>query len=54
MLALQDLYDRYQKPLFISENGLGAIDTVEEGNVINDDYRIDYMRKHVRGYAKSY
>ena len=40
MLALQDLYDRYQKPLFISENGLGAIDTVEEGNVINDDYRI--------------
>lgn len=53
MLALQDLYDRYQKPLFISENGLGAIDTVEEGNVINDDYRIDYMRKHVQAMQRA-
>ena len=53
MLALQDLYDRYQKPLFISENGLGAIDTVEKGNVINDDYRIDYMRKHVQAMQRA-
>ena len=51
MLALQDLYDRYQKPLFISENGLGAIDTVEEGNVINDDYRIDYYRPHIEAMS---
>ena len=53
MLALQDLYDRYQKPLFVSENGLGAIDTVEEGNIINDDYRIDYMRKHVQAMQRA-
>lgn len=45
--VLNQLYDRYQKPLFIVENGLGAVDIVEEGNVINDDYRIDYLRDHL-------
>ena len=45
--ALNQLYDRYQKPLFIAENGLGAIDTVDENGNINDDYRIDYLRKHI-------
>ena len=39
--SLNYLYDRYQKPLFIVENGMGAIDTVEEDGSINDDYRID-------------
>lgn len=42
------LYDRYQKPLFIVENGLGAIDTVEEDGGINDDYRIEYLREHIK------
>ncbi|MEK3837386.1 6-phospho-beta-glucosidase [Paenibacillus sp. FSL R7-0128] len=46
-ILMNTLYDRYQKPLFIVENGLGAVDEVEEGNVINDDYRIDYLRKHI-------
>lgn len=41
------LYDRYQKPLFIVENGLGANDTVEEDG-IHDTYRIDYMREHIK------
>lgn len=41
------LYDRYQKPLFIVENGLGAVDKVEEDGTINDDYRIDYLAKHI-------
>ena len=41
------LYDRYEKPLFVVENGLGAVDTVEEDGSIHDDYRIDYMRKHI-------
>ncbi|MBU5675705.1 family 1 glycosylhydrolase [Alkaliphilus sp. MSJ-5] len=37
---------RYQKTLFIVENGLGVADTVnEDGNI--DDYRIDYLRKHI-------
>ena len=46
-VALNELYDRYQLPLWIVENGLGAIDVVEEDGSIHDDYRIDYLRKHV-------
>ncbi|MDF1510106.1 6-phospho-beta-glucosidase [Robertmurraya sp. DFI.2.37] len=46
--ALNQLYDRYQKPLFIAENGLGAADVVEEGDVIIDDYRISYLRDHIK------
>lgn len=46
--VLNELYDRYQKPLFIVENGLGAIDKVEADGSIHDDYRIDYLREHVR------
>jgi 6-phospho-beta-glucosidase len=44
---LNNLYDRYQKPLFIVENGLGAVDNVKEDGSIDDDYRIDYLRQHV-------
>ena len=47
-ITLNDLYDRYQKPLFIVENGLGAKDVVEADGSINDDYRIDYLREHVQ------
>ena len=47
-ITLNDLYDRYQLPLFISENGLGAKDTVEEDGSINDDYRIEYLREHIK------
>lgn len=46
-IALNKLYDRYQVPLFIVENGLGAIDKVPEDGLIEDDYRIDYLRKHI-------
>lgn len=46
--ALNDLYGRYQVPLFIVENGLGAIDTVDNEGLINDDYRIDYLRRHIK------
>ncbi|MDE1189874.1 MAG: 6-phospho-beta-glucosidase [Pantoea sp.] len=41
------LYDRYQKPLFIVENGLGAKDKVEADGSINDDYRIQYLNDHL-------
>lgn len=44
---LNTLYERYQKPLFIVENGLGAIDKVEADGSINDDYRINYMNDHL-------
>ena len=46
--TMNHLYDRYQKPLFIVENGLGAIDTVEADGSINDDYRIDYLSAHLK------
>ena len=49
--ALIELYDRYQKPLFIVENGLGAYDTVNPDGTIDDDYRIEYFRQHVRAIA---
>lgn len=45
--AMNVLYDRYHKPLFIVENGLGANDIVEEGDIINDDYRIKYLNDHI-------
>ncbi|PHM58815.1 glycoside hydrolase family 1 protein [Xenorhabdus sp. KK7.4] len=41
------LWDRYQKPLFIVENGLGAKDTVEADGTIQDDYRISYLNDHL-------
>ncbi len=47
-LTLNILYDRYNKPLFIVENGLGANDKVEEDGSIHDEYRIDYMREHIK------
>ncbi|MCK6073358.1 glycoside hydrolase family 1 protein [Paenibacillus silvae] len=46
-LALNNLYSRYQVPLFIVENGLGAYDTVEEDGSISDPYRIEYLRSHI-------
>jgi len=47
-IVLNDLYDRYQLPIFIVENGLGAYDQVEEDGSIHDAYRIDYLRKHIK------
>lgn len=47
-ITLNALYDRYQKPLFIVENGLGAIDTVAEDGSVQDDYRIEYLREHIK------
>lgn len=46
-ITLNTLYDRYQKPLFIVENGLGAHDQIETDGSIHDQYRIDYLRRHI-------
>jgi 6-phospho-beta-glucosidase len=51
--GLNELYDRYQIPLVLVENGLGAIDTVEEDGSIHDSYRIDYLQKHVEQMAEA-
>ncbi|MBR5340505.1 MAG: 6-phospho-beta-glucosidase [Erysipelotrichaceae bacterium] len=46
-ITMNTLYDRYQKPLFIVENGFGAVDKVEEDGSIHDPYRIAYMKAHI-------
>lgn len=47
-ICLNELYDRYQKPLFVVENGLGAVDVLEDDKTVHDDYRIDYLRDHFK------
>lgn len=44
---LNVMWDRWQKPLFIVENGLGAKDKPEADGSINDDYRISYLNDHL-------
>lgn len=46
--TLNELYSRYRLPMMIVENGLGAIDVLEEDNAVHDTYRIDYLREHVK------
>ncbi|MFM4976828.1 6-phospho-beta-glucosidase [Aeromonas rivipollensis] len=46
-ITMNSLYDRYQKPLFLVENGLGAMDEINADGEIEDDYRIDYLRAHI-------
>lgn len=45
--AINAVYDRYRIPVMVVENGLGAYDEVTDG-AVHDDYRIDYMREHIR------
>ncbi|WP_055665122.1 6-phospho-beta-glucosidase [Desnuesiella massiliensis] len=47
-ITINSLYDRYEKPLFIVENGLGASDTPEEKGYVEDNYRIEYLREHIK------
>ncbi|MFQ7412556.1 MAG: 6-phospho-beta-glucosidase, partial [Coprobacillus cateniformis] len=49
-ITLNSIYDRYQKPLFIVENGLGAKDELID-NTVEDDYRIDYLRQHIQAMS---
>jgi len=52
-ITLNELYDRYQKPLFIVENGLGAKDIPDENGYVEDDYRIDYIRGHIKALKEA-
>ncbi|MGL5296579.1 MAG: 6-phospho-beta-glucosidase [Culicoidibacterales bacterium] len=52
-ITMNVLYDRYQKPLFIVENGLGAVDTPNEDGTIDDDYRIDYLYHHIQEMGRA-
>lgn len=51
--VLNELYDRYQKPLFIVENGLGAVDKIEADGSIQDNYRIDFLKDHLKEMMKA-
>ncbi|MBQ0065469.1 MAG: family 1 glycosylhydrolase [Firmicutes bacterium] len=47
-IALNYMYDRYQLPLMIVENGLGAIDELNDDKSCHDPYHIDYLRDHIK------
>ena len=51
--SLNEIYDRYQVPVMVVENGLGALDTLEEDGSIHDPYRIDYMKAHVKAMEQA-
>ena len=51
-ITMNALYDRYQKPLFIVENGLGANDILEN-ETVQDDYRIAYLEAHIKEMIKA-
>lgn len=51
--TLNELYDRYQVPLFVVENGLGQVDEVGEDGSVHDDYRVDYVRRHIQAMKEA-
>lgn len=51
--SLNEIWDRYQVPVMVVENGLGAQDTLEEDGSVHDPYRIDYMHSHVEAMAEA-
>ena len=50
---LRDLYNRYNKPLLITENGLGAFDKLTPDGKVHDPYRIDYLKGHIKAMKKA-
>ena len=50
---LEMIYDRYQLPIMVVENGLGAYDTVEEDGSIHDPFRIEYYRLHIEAMDRA-
>ncbi|MHC9537368.1 glycoside hydrolase family 1 protein [Dellaglioa sp. BT-FLS60] len=52
-ISLIELYDRYEKPLFIVENGMGSRDILESDHQIHDQYRIDYFQAHLSEMKKA-
>ena len=52
-ITMNEIYDRYQLPLFIVENGLGAVDEPDENGTVEDDYRIRYLRSHIEEMKKA-
>jgi len=46
--VLEDINDRYHKPMMICENGFGAYDVLEKDGSVHDEYRIAYIREHIK------
>lgn len=51
-ILLNEFYDRYQCPIYITENGIGYFDKLENGS-IHDSYRIEYYRDHIRAMKEA-
>ena len=51
--VLNEIYDRYQVPLFIVESGMGEIDELDENGYVNDDYRCEYLKNHFKEIRKA-
>ncbi|MDN6385648.1 MAG: 6-phospho-beta-glucosidase [Alkalibacterium sp.] len=51
--TLNMLHQRYNKPLFIVENGMGAYDEIEDDGSIQDDYRIEYLEEHIKAMQEA-
>lgn len=52
-LALRKVYERYHLPIIVTENGLGAQDSLTEDNRIHDEYRIDFLKHHLLSIEKA-
>ena len=51
--AFRDIYTRYNKPLMITENGLGAFDELTPEGKVHDEYRISYLRDHIKAIKRA-
>lgn len=51
--CLNLIYDRYQLPIMIVENGIGAVDQIEEDGSIHDTYRIEYLKAHIQAFREA-
>ena len=45
--TMREIYSRYHLPMIVTENGLGAYDTLTEDGRVHDNYRIEYLRRHI-------
>lgn len=50
---LRDIYQRYEIPMIITENGYGAHDVLTEDERVHDDYRIDYWKTHLKSVYRA-
>ena len=51
--TIREMYSRYRLPMIVTENGLGAYDTLTEDGKVHDPYRIDYLRRHIEELKKA-